>query len=201
MRIATYNVEAASDCRGRENVPRHILYSWKRGIMEELLRVGVITSPHGIAGEVNVFPTTDEPAQFKEWKTLILKRKGQEEERKLLGAKFFKQMVIVKLENVENRDQAELLRQAELYITRSQARPCAENENYITDLIGLKVVSDEGAVIGTCTDVLQTGANDVYEITCADGKQVLFPAIPQCILKVDLDAGEILAHVMDGLMD
>jgi len=169
--------------------------------MEELLRVGVITSPHGIKGEVNLFPTTDDTSQFKHWKTLVLKQKREQREMKLQSAKFFKQMVILKLEGVEDRDQAEALRQAELYIYRSQARPCEENENYITDLIGLKVVSDEGETIGTCTDVMETGANDVYVITCTDGKEVLFPAIPQCILKVDLEAGEMLVHVMDGLMD
>ncbi|MBQ8639497.1 MAG: 16S rRNA processing protein RimM [Lachnospiraceae bacterium] len=169
--------------------------------MDDLLRVGVITSPHGIRGEVNLFPTTDEPEQFKHWKTLVLVQKREQKELKLQSAKFFKQMVIVKLEGIDDRNQAELLRQAELYIHRSQARPCEENENYITDLIGLKVVDEEKTVIGTCSDVLQTGANDVYEVTCPDGKQVLFPAIPQCILKVDLEAGEILVHVMDGLMD
>lgn len=169
--------------------------------MEELLRVGVVTSPHGIKGEVNLFPTTDDVSQFKSWKTLVLKQKREYREVKLESAKFFKQMVIVKLGGVEDRDQAEALRQAELYIYRSQARPCEENENYITDLIGLKVVSDEGEMVGTCTDVMETGANDVYVITCTDGKEVLFPAIPQCILKVDLEAGEMLVHVMDGLMD
>lgn len=169
--------------------------------MDDMLRVGVITSPHGIRGEVNVFPTTDDPMQFKTWKTLTLVQKKEKKEVGLVSARFFKQMVILALEGITDRDQAEGLRQAELYIRRDQARPCEENENFITDIIGLKVISEEGQELGTCTDVLQTGANDVYVITCGDGKEVLFPAIPQCILKVDLETQTMLVHVMDGLMD
>ena len=76
----------------------------------------------------------------------------------------FKNMVILSLEEIADRNQAELLRQAELYITRDQATPCGENENFITDLIGLRVVDENKEELGKCTDVFQTGANDVYEI-------------------------------------
>ena len=95
----------------------------------------------------------------------------------------------------------EVLRQAELYITRDQATPCGENENFITDLIGLRVVDENKEELGKCTDVFQTGANDVYEIELLDGRKVLFPAIPSCILDVDLEKGIMTVHVMAGLID
>ena len=110
--------------------------------MEDLLRVGVISSAHGIKGEVNVFPTTDEPEMFAHWKTLRLVEKKQSRLIHVRGAKYFKNMVILSLEEIADRNQAELLRQAELYITRDQAAPCGENENFITDLIGLRVVDE-----------------------------------------------------------
>ena len=110
--------------------------------MEDLLRVGVISSAHGIKGEVNVFPTTDEPEMFAHWKTLRLVEKKQSRLIHVRGAKYFKNMVILSLEEIADRNQAELLRQAELYITRDQATPCGENENFITDLIGLRVVDE-----------------------------------------------------------
>ena len=132
--------------------------------MEDLLRVGVISSAHGIKGEVNVFPTTDEPEMFVHWKTLRLVEKKQSRLIHVRGAKYFKNMVILSLEEIADRNQAELLRQAELYITRDQATPCGENENFITDLIGLRVVDENKEELGKCTDVFQTGANDVYEI-------------------------------------
>ena len=154
--------------------------------MEDLLRVGVISSAHGIKGEVNVFPTTDEPEMFAHWKTLRLVEKKQSR---------------LSLEEIADRNQAELLRQAELYITRDQATPCGENENFITDLIGLRVVDENKEELGKCTDVFQTGANDVYEIELLDGRKVLFPAIPSCILDVDLEKGIMTVHVMAGLID
>ena len=169
--------------------------------MEEYFRVGVITSAHGLSGEVNVFSTTDEPEMFRKWKTLLLDQKGQRREIGLKGARFFKQMAILRLEGIEDRDAAERMKGAELWIHRSQAKPCGENENFIADLIGLTVVTDEGEQIGTCTNVLQTGANDVYEVTDGKGRQILFPAIPQCILKVDLEAGVMTVHPLPGLLE
>ena len=169
--------------------------------MEDLLRVGVISSAHGIKGEVNVFPTTDEPEMFAQWKTLQMIDKRQNRLMHVRGAKYFKNMVILSFEEITDRNQAELLRQAELYITRDQAAPCGENENFITDLIGLRVVDENGEELGTCTEVYQTGANDVYEIELLDGRKVLFPAIPLCILNVDLEKGVMTVHVMDGLID
>ena len=169
--------------------------------MEDLLRVGVISSAHGIKGEVNVFPTTDEPEMFAQWKTLRLVEKKQSRLIHVRGAKYFKNMVILSIEEIADRNQAELLRQAELYITRDQAAPCGENENFITDLIGLSVIDENGEELGKCTDVFQTGANDVYEIELLDGRKVLFPAIHSCILDVDLEKGIMTVHVMAGLID
>lgn len=169
--------------------------------MDELLRVGVITSAHGVKGEVNVFPTTDEPHMFAKWKTLVLRHAGKSNEIKVNGAKYFKQMVILKLEGMADRNQAETLRQAELFITRDQAEPCGENENFITDIIGLDVIDESGVRLGVCTEVYQTGANDVYEVELENSKKVLFPAIPSCILKVDLEAHTMTVHILDGLLD
>ena len=76
-----------------------------------------------------------------------------------------------------------------------------KNENFIVDLIGLNVVTDEGQNFGTVKDVLQTGANDVYVIDGNDGKEYLFPAIKECILDINLEKHEALVHIMPGLLD
>ena len=89
-----------------------------------------------------------------------------------------------------------------LFVTRDQAVPLEKDEYFIADLIGLSVIrEDNGEVLGKLTDVLQTGANDVYEIELLDGRKVLFPAIPSCILNVDLEKGIMTVHVMAGLID
>ena len=170
--------------------------------MEKYLRVGVITSPHGVRGEVKVYPTTDDAMRFKKLDHVILDLgRGESRELKIRQVKFFKNMVILKFKEFNNINEIEKYKGKDLLIRRDQAVKLAPNENFITDLIGLKVVTDEGKEFGTLTDVLQTGANDVYVIESLEGKEYLFPAIPQCILDVNLESQMVTVHILDGLLD
>ncbi|MBQ2105802.1 MAG: 16S rRNA processing protein RimM [Lachnospiraceae bacterium] len=169
--------------------------------MENLLRVGVITSTHGVRGEVKVFPTTDDMNRFKKLKTVILDTGKEQKTLNIESVKFFKNMVILKFKGFDNINDVEMWRQKDLLITRDQAVKLSPDENFIVDLIGLTVMTDEGEKLGVMKDVLQTGANDVYIVKMADGKEVLLPAIKDCILNVDLEKGEMLVHVLDGLLD
>lgn len=169
--------------------------------MQDKFQVGAIASVHGIRGEVKVFPTTDEPAKFKRLKSVLLKTEKEEREIALQSARFFKNMVIVKFQGIETPEEAQKYRGATLWIAREQAVPLRENEYYQADLIGLAVVTEDGEEIGTLTDVLETGANDVYEVTLGDGSTALFPAIRECIREVDVKEGRIKVHVMDGLLE
>ena len=168
--------------------------------MEQMLRVGVITSTHGVRGEVKVFPTTDDAKRFKTLKKVILD--GREPlELSIEQVKFFKNMVILKFKGYDNINDVETWRQRDLLITRDQAVELKEDEYFITDLIGLTVVNEEEAVLGRVKDVLETGANDVYVVELIGGKELLLPAIKDCILNVDLEGGRMKVHVLDGLMD
>ena len=187
--------------------------------MDDMLRVGVISSTHGVRGEVKVYPTTDDANRFKKLKTVYLEKgkikrvyTPEEAEETLLAlkeqitlniesVKFFKNMVILKFKEFNNINEIEKYKGKDLLIKREQAVKLGPDENFIVDLIGLKVITDEGENFGVMKDVLQTGANDVYVIEGNDGKEYLFPAIKQCILKVDLEAGEMTVHIMDGLLD
>lgn len=168
--------------------------------MQDKFQVGAIASVHGIKGEVKVFPTTDEPAKFKKLKSVILKTEREEREIALQSARFFKNMVIVKFQGIESPEEAQKYRGATLWITREQAVPLQENEYYRADLIGLCVVTEEGEELGILTDVLETGANDVYEVRLPDKKTALLPAIRDCVKEVDLEKGYIKVHVMEGLL-
>lgn len=169
--------------------------------MQDKFQVGAIASVHGIKGEVKVFPTTDEPEKFKKLKTVWMKTGKEEREIALQSVKFFKNMVIVKFAGIESPEEARGYRGATLWIPREAAVPLKKNEYYQADLIGLSVVTEDGVALGTLTDVLETGANDVYEITLADKRTVLFPAIKDCVKEVDLEAGRMTVHVMDGLLE
>ena len=168
--------------------------------MEQMLRVGVITSTHGVRGVVLVFPTTDDAMRFKTLKKVSLD--GREPlELSIEQVKFFKNMVILKFKGYDNINDVETWRQRDLLITRDQAVELKEDEYFITDLIGLTVVNEEEAVLGRVKDVLETGANDVYVVELTGGKELLLPAIKDCILNVDLEGGRMKVHVLDGLMD
>ena len=169
--------------------------------MENMLRVGVITSTHGVRGEVKVFPTTDDAKRFKKLKTVILDTGKGQTTLEIEQVKFFKNMVILKFDGVDTMNEVEGWRQKDLLISRDQAIPLEEDEFFITDLIGLNVVTDEGETLGTLTDVMETGANDVYCVKTPEGKELLLPAIRDCILDVDLDKEEMLVHVLPGLLD
>ena len=166
-----------------------------------MLRVGVITSPHGIKGEVKVFPTTDDAKRFKELKKVILDTGKEYIPMEIEHVKFFKNMVILKFRGYDNINEIEKYKSRDLLITRDQAVDLEPDEYFITDLIGLAVVSDQGAELGILKDVLETEANDVYVVAMKDGKELMLPAIGDCILNVDLEQGRMEVHVLEGLMD
>lgn len=169
--------------------------------MEDLLRVGVISSTHGVRGEVKVFPTTDDPQRFKKLKEIWLDTGKEKLLLKIEGVKFFKQFAILKFKDYDNINDIEKYKGKELWITRENAVPLEENEYYIADLIGMSVVSDEGKTLGKLIDVLQTGANDVYSVKMENGREALFPAIAECVQSVDIEKGVMIVHVMEGLLD
>ena len=169
--------------------------------MEEFLQVGVISSTHGIAGEVKVFPTTDDVKRFKKLKEVILDTGKERMTLHICQVKFFKQMVILKFKEFQNINEVERFRGKSLYVTRENAVKLQKDEYFIADLIGLRVITDEDKVLGELTDVLETGANDVYQVTDENGKEILLPAIKDCILSVDLEKGEMKGHILEGLLD
>lgn len=167
--------------------------------MEDLLQIGVITTTHGVRGEVKVFPTTDDPMRFKKLKQVILDTGKEQIELEVAGARFFKNLVILKFKGIDNINDVEQYRQKSLYVTRENAVPLGENKYFIADLIGLKVVSDEGEELGTLSDVLQTGANDVYVVSKENTPDLLIPAIRDCIRQVDIESGTMQVHLLAGL--
>ncbi|MBQ9862543.1 MAG: 16S rRNA processing protein RimM [Lachnospiraceae bacterium] len=169
--------------------------------MEDLLTVGIITTAHGVHGEVKVYPTTDDVKRFKKCKELILDDKKNQRRVKLLSVKFFKQFVIIKFEGIDTMDDALKLKNASLLVTRDMAVKCEKDEYFIADLIGLKVFDEDNNLIGIVSEVYQTGANDVYEIEKEDSKKVLVPAIKDCIKNVDIKEGKMTIHVMEGLFE
>ena len=169
--------------------------------METMLRVGVISSTHGVRGEVKVYPTTDDPERFLDLEEVILDTGRERLPLKIENVKFFKNMVILQFKGYDNINDIEKYKGRDLYITRDQAVELEEDEYFIADLIGMSVVAEDGTVLGTLADVMPTGANDVYVVRTENGKELLIPAIKECILNVDVEERAMRIHVMDGLLD
>lgn len=168
--------------------------------MEQLLQVGVISSTHGVRGEVKVFPTTDDVKRFKKLKEVILDTGREHLVLEIEGVKFFKQFVILKFKGMDNINDIEKYKEKSLLIDRKHAVKLKKNEYFIADMIGLNVYTEDGEKFGTMKEVLETGANDVYIIDSPKYGEVLIPAIKQCILEVDIEHGKMVIRLMEGLV-
>lgn len=169
--------------------------------MEKLLKVGVISSTHGLKGEVKVFPTTDDVKRFRQLKEVLLDAGDEKTVLQIEQVKFFKQFVILKFKGIDDIEDVQKYKGKDLLVTRENAVKLKKDEYFIADLIGVGVVSDDNSLRGILKDVIQTGANDVYVIDLEDGRQLLLPAIKECVLMVDLDENIMKIHVLDGLLD
>ena len=167
--------------------------------MEDLLQVGVITTTHGIRGEVKVYPTTDDAHRFDYLESVLLDTGKELCELEIQRVKYFKQFVILKFRDVDNINDIEPYKGKSLYVTRDFAVPLEENEYYIADLIDMDVFLEDGSLFGTLKDVMETGANDVYVIHTTDKKEVLVPAIKDCVKEVDVEQNKMIIHLLKGL--
>lgn len=169
--------------------------------MENLLQVGAITSTHGIKGEVKVFPTTDDVNRFKKLKEVVLDTGKEQITLQIQGVKFFKQFVILKFKGIDNINDIEKYKGKSLFVTRENAVKLEKDEYFIADILGSTVEDEDGNILGILKDVIVTGANDVYVVENEEGKELLFPAIKECVLNVDVEQSKITVHIMPGLLD
>lgn len=167
--------------------------------MKQFLEIGKIVSVHGIQGEVKVMPWCDSPEDFKKAKNFYFD--NGEKEISITCVKIVKNMVILKIEGINTREDAIKLRNKIVYVNRSSIN-LPQNTYFVQDLVGLEVVdADSNMLYGTISDVSQTGANDVYHIKSSENKMYYIPAIKQVIIKTDIENGKMYIRPMKGLFD
>ena len=170
--------------------------------MEDYFRIGVITTTHGLKGQVKVYPTTDDPLKFETLKTCYLKgTKGEMKPLTITDCSYFKGLVILSFEEIKTIEEAIPLRQKEIYCDRENAVPLEEGEYYLADIIGCEVFDEEGNKLGVMEDYLETAAQDVYKIRRDNGKEFLVPAVDAFIKEVDVAGRRMVIHVIPGMMD
>ena len=168
--------------------------------MQKKLEIGQIVNTFGIKGEVKVTPFTDDINRFDDLEKIYVKNRKESKQYKVENVRYHKNMVLLKLEGINNPEDAEMLRNAFLEIDREDAIPLKEGTYFIADLIDLDVYTDEGKLLGKVDDIYNTGANDIYVVKDELGKQILLPGIKEVIKQVDLDNEKIIVHLIPGLI-
>lgn len=167
---------------------------------EDLVKIGQITSPHGVQGEVRVYPLTDFPERFK-----TLRRALLGPDAKPVGIRFqgmVKNMVILAIDGVQDRDQADKLRLQYVQVPKSEVHKLPEGHYYVFDLLGLDVVDPDGKLLGKLVDVTtDSPAHDIYVVETAPRKRFMVPAVKQFVKSIDLAGGRIVVEPIPGLLE
>lgn len=164
----------------------------------DLLEVGKIVNTHGLRGEVKIVPWTDYPEVFEDIKKVFL---PDGRELNVKGIKYQKNNIIVRFEELTDIDEAAKLKNKVVTADRNELGELPDGVYYVADLIGMKVITDDGEELGTISDVLQTGANDIYEVKREGNKPLLIPVIDSVVLNTDMEKRTVTVHLMEGLLD
>ena len=162
----------------------------------DIIKLGKITAPQGIKGEVRVYPYTDKPTSFSEIEAVLLNGRRCRIEK----ARYMKNMAILKLEGIDDRNAAETMRNRELLLPREELWKQPEDTYFVDDLVGCAVVSEDGAPVGTLKTIHSRPAQDLYEIEREDGSAFLLPAVKEFIKDVKTDEKIIVIHLIEGLI-
>lgn len=165
--------------------------------MNNMLEIGKLVNTHGIRGEVKIQPWCDDPYVFDELESLTIDGREYEIERN----RFHKTCQIVKLKGIDDINDAELLKNKTVYVSRD-AMPLPEGRYFVADILNLEVREQNGRVLGRVGDVIKTGSNDVYVLKDTfNKKQILIPVIDSVVKEVNIGGGYVIVELMKGLID
>ena len=167
--------------------------------MEDYLRIGVLTSTHGVKGEISVYPTSDDLERFRTLEECFFKIKNEMQPVKVTGCKFKKNMPVLKFEGIDDIDSIEKYKGVELYVDREHAIPLEEGEFYLADIIGFDVVS-EGSKIGVIEDYFDNAADQtILVVKCPDGSTKYIPDLEEFVLGVNFEDNTVDVHLIKGM--
>ena len=164
------------------------------------LAVGRVVKAHGVRGEISVAVLTDFPERFNSLEWLYLGNELEAEPYRLEKYRWHKKNILVTLEGVADRNQAEQLRGQLVQVPIEDAVPLPEGSYYLYQLVGLQVVTGDGQPLGIVSDILETNANDVYVVNREGHKEILLPAVEDVVKSIDLERRQIIVELIDGLI-
>ena len=168
--------------------------------MQEYFEVGQIVNTFGVKGFVKVNPFTDDITRFDELKKVYICKKNEMNEVEIEEVKYHKNMVLLKLKGIDDMNEAEKLKGLYLKIHRKDAIPLPEGTYFIADLIGLKVYTDDGNLLGKVDDIYNNGSTDIYVVKDELGKQILLPGTKEVLKEINLEQEKIVVHLLKGLV-
>lgn len=163
----------------------------------EKIKIGKIVNVVGLKGELKVYHYTDYKERFEELKNIYLENAPY----KIIGTRYMKDMVILKLQGINSRTEAEKYKDKDLYIDKEDVRVLPEDTYYINDLIGLSVIDENGMNLGILSDVIQNKAQDLYEVERENKSKFLIPAVEEFIIDIDITNKTITIKLIEGLLD
>lgn len=176
----------------------------------EKIKIGKIVNAVALRGEVKVYHYSDYKERFEELEEILVERNAAKkhamESYEIEGVRYQKDMAILKLKGVNDRNAAEALKDCDVYITEADLRELPEDTFYIRDLIGCRVVNRSGNTeneeeIGIITDVLQNTAQDIYQVKTKEGKEVLIPAVGEFVKEINIEEKTVIVSLIPGFTD
>lgn len=161
--------------------------------------IGKVAGTHGIKGTLRIFPTTQDPSRFELLKEVIIDLNGKRETLKISKVSYQKNMVLLTVKEIDDINVAERYKNATILIPEEKALPLGEDEYYTRDLYDMEVYTADNEYLGTITDILSTGANDVYVVKKAEEKELLLPAIKDVVLSVSVAEKKMTVNLLEGL--
>ena len=168
--------------------------------MNEYLEIGQIVNTNGLKGMLKVKPLTDDITRFNDLKSVFIQKDSELLEFKIQDVKYSKNMVLLKLEDINSINEAEKYKNLYIKINRKDAVKLDKNSYFIVDIIGSEVLTEENEILGKITEVLELKSNDVYVVKNAEGKEILLPAIEEVIKDIDIENKRVIIHLMEGLI-
>ncbi len=172
----------------------------KNILSQEFIVIGKVVSTQGNKGEVNVLPLTDSIDRFKNLSTVFLRNKNSQTVLSIEKIRIKKDMVILKLKDIENIEEAKTIVGSFLEVERKNAVKLPKDTYFIFEIIGLEVYTENNVFLGKVENVISTGSNDIYIVKDKNEKELFIPAIREVVKNINLEKKRITINIVDGLI-
>jgi len=167
---------------------------------DEFITIGKVVSTQGNKGEVKVLPLTDSTDRFKSLETVFLRNSNSRTTLNIEKIRIKENMVILKLKDIENIQEAKMIVGSFLEVERENAVKLPKDTYFVFEIIGLEVYTENNIFLGKVENVISTGSNDVYMVKGKNKKEFSIPAIREVVKNINLEKKRITIKMVDGLI-